>query len=79
MKQGFCNSSESKPCIVCNKQTANYRTYEQAGIEIKIPLCDDVYHNKYCWRKVDLKKLARQQLIELKREILKQANEETKQ
>ncbi|AIQ19546.1 hypothetical protein H70357_24650 [Paenibacillus sp. FSL H7-0357] len=75
MKQGFCSSSESKPCVVCNKQTANYRTYEQANIEIKIPLCDNVYENKYCWRSVDVKKLVRQQLIDLKREILKQAEE----
>lgn len=70
MKEGFCSSSLSKKCIICGKQTANYRTYEQSGIEIKIPLCNNVHDNKYCWRLADVKKLARKQLIELKRTIL---------
>lgn len=70
MQEGFMSSSESKECIVCGKKTANYRTYEQANIKVVIPLCDDVYNNRYCWKGVDAKTLLRRQLIELKQVVI---------
>ncbi|OKP81618.1 hypothetical protein A3842_11100 [Paenibacillus sp. P3E] len=73
MKQGTLSSTESKPCIVCNRQTANYRTYEQSGLEVKIPFCDT--EKRDCGKSVDVKDLLRRQLIMLKREILKQVEE----
>jgi hypothetical protein len=70
MQEGFKSSSESKNCVVCGRKTANYRTYEQAGIEVVIPLCDDVYNSRYCWKGVDVKTLVKRQLIELKQAVV---------
>lgn len=70
MNEGYMSSSESRKCVVCGRQTANYKTYEQAGIKVVIPLCDDAYNNRYCWKGVDAKQLVKRQLIELKQMVV---------
>lgn len=70
MNEGFSSSSASEKCVVCGKKTANYRTYSQSGITVSIPLCDNVYKNRYCWKGVDAKTLLKRQLIELKKLVV---------
>lgn len=71
MHEGFISSSESEKCVVCGKKTANYRSYYQSGIKVVIPLCDDVYNNRYCWKGVDVKAMLKRQLIELKQAVVR--------
>jgi hypothetical protein len=74
MHEGFISSSESEKCVVCGKKTANSRSYGQAGIKVVIPLCDDVYNSRYCWKGVDVKHLLKRQLIELKQAVVRSSH-----
>jgi len=67
MKVWHCTSSDSRPCVMCNRKTGTYKTYEQANMNIKIPLCDT--DERDCYRKVDVKKIADQALRSIKKSI----------
>lgn len=65
------SSSSSKPCAKCGKMTSNFKVYEQTNIEVKIPLCDNVYENRYCYNKTDVKEIADIAIKLVKREVKK--------
>jgi len=67
MKVWHCTSSDSRPCVMCNRKTGTYKTYEQANMNIKIPLCDT--EEQDCYRKVDVKKIANEALRSIKKSI----------
>ncbi|APJ26600.1 hypothetical protein CHH86_03035 [Bacillus paralicheniformis] len=67
MKVWHCTSSDSRPCVMCNRKTGTYKTYEQANMNIKIPLCDT--EERDCYRKVDVKKIANEALRSIKKSI----------
>lgn len=67
MKVWHCTSSDSRPCVMCNRKTGTYKTYEQANMNIKIPLCDT--EERDCYRKVDVKKIANEALRSTKKSI----------
>lgn len=67
MKVWHCSSTESKPCVMCNRKTGTYKTYEQSNMTIKIPLCDT--YDRDCYRKVDVKKIADQALRSIKKSV----------
>lgn len=69
MKVGSLSSTESRQCVVCGKKTANYKTYEQTSIEIKIPLCDT--DERRCFSKVDISDTANTVIRLIKKEIRK--------
>ncbi|MFS0904149.1 hypothetical protein AB3N02_13930 [Priestia aryabhattai] len=65
------SSSESKKCIICGKKSGSYKVYEESGISIKIPLCQDMY-DKGCYYKVDVKQMTTLAIRTLKAEIKRQ-------
>lgn len=67
MKVWNCMSSERKPCVMCNRKTDTYKTYEQSNMTIEIPLCDT--NERDCYRKVDVKKIANEALRSIKKSI----------
>ncbi|MEK4267048.1 MULTISPECIES: hypothetical protein [Bacillus] len=67
MKVGHTSSTDRKPCVMCNRKTGTYKTYEQANMDIKIPLCDT--DERDCYWKVDVKKIADQALRSIKKSI----------
>ena len=60
MKKGTLTASQNAACLVCRKKSAHYKTYEQWGIEIRIPLCMDHYHS------IDARSEAARQPVALK-------------
>lgn len=62
-------STERKPCIICGKKTGTYKVYEQRSISISIPVCDNSYENRYCYKKVDIKTFANRTLRELVKQV----------
>jgi len=68
MKVGHMSSSESKSCVVCGKKTAHYKVHEQSGMDVTIPLCDDM-NRPSCYSQVDVKKMAARFLTDVKKEI----------
>ncbi|MCY9153684.1 hypothetical protein [Bacillus haynesii] len=67
MKVWHISSTESEPCVMCNRKTDVYKMYEQSNMTIKIPLCDT--DERDCYRKVDVKKIADQALRSIKKSI----------
>lgn len=67
MKVWHTSSTDRKPCAMCNRKTGTYKTYEQANMNIRIPLCDT--NERDCYRKVDVKKIADQALRAIKKSI----------
>ncbi len=67
MQVGHLSSTESKKCVVCGKKTANYKTYEQTNIELRIPLCDT--DEIRCYSKVDISDTANIAIRLIKKEI----------
>lgn len=45
MKTGKLSSYSGHACLVCRKKNTDYKTYEQFGVEIQIPVCPDHYHS----------------------------------
>ncbi|WP_369546146.1 hypothetical protein [Bacillus velezensis] len=56
MKIWHSSSTETKPCVLCNKKTGTYKVYMQSNISIRIPLCDR--EDRKCYDKVDVKNMA---------------------
>lgn len=67
MKVWHISSTESEPCVMCNRKTDVYKMYEQSNMTIKIPLCDT--EERDCYRKVDVKKIANEALRSIKKSI----------
>lgn len=67
MKVWHISSTESEPCVMCNRKTDVYKMYEQSNMTIKIPLCDT--DERDCYRKVDVEKIADQALRSIKKSI----------
>ena len=66
MKQGWKHSSESKQCVKCRRVTSHYKTYEESGIEVVLPLCDEHFDS------VEAAATAQLSIRAIKKEILKQ-------
>ncbi|OMF05236.1 hypothetical protein BK129_14710 [Paenibacillus amylolyticus] len=64
MQIGFVSSSESKKCVICGKQTGNYKRYEQSNMVLTIPA-----HAGDCYDQVDVKRLASRALTDIKQNI----------
>lgn len=67
MKIGHLSSSETKPCMICGKQTANYKTYEQSHMVITLPVC--VSETGDCYDQIDVKRVASRALTDIKQSI----------
>lgn len=63
---GHLSSTTTAKCIKCGKPTGTYKTYDQSGIEIRIPLCDR--DERHCYREVDIKFIADTAIKLIKRE-----------
>lgn len=43
MKTWNGTSTESRACMICRKKMGHHKTYEQFGVKLDIPLCEDHY------------------------------------
>lgn len=53
---------------MCGKVTGHYKVYEQAHMELRIPLCDNMERNS-CYSMTDVEKVARRSLIDVKKAV----------